>query len=116
MHELPLAKTIFSTVLKKAEECGAKAVVRVCIESGELREYVELILQKYWDYISRGSIAEGARIELISIPATVRCAQCGGVYGIEAESLADAKCPDCGHDRGELLTGRELRIRGIEIR
>lgn len=116
MHELPLAKSIFSTVIKKAEECGATAVVRVCIEAGELREYVEMILQKYWDYISRGSIAEGAKIELISIPATARCTQCGTVYGIEVDELADAKCPACGYDRGELLTGRELRIKGMEIR
>lgn len=115
MHELPIAKTIFKSVMKKAEECGAKSVVRVCIEAGELREYVEWILQKYWDYISEGSIAEGAKIELISLPATVKCGQCENVYALDIEDLEASKCPECGFDQGELLTGRELRIKGMEI-
>ncbi len=115
MHELPIAKSIYKSVVKKAEECGAVSVVRVCIEAGELREYVEAILQQYWDYIARGSVAEGARIELISIPATVKCGKCGNVYELDAERLFDSCCPACGYDRGELLTGRELRIKGIEI-
>jgi len=115
MHELPLAKSIYRSVMKKAEECGATSVVRVVIEAGELREYVELILQRYWDYVSRGSLAEGARIELITLPATVRCGACGRVYGITVEDLENSRCPDCGFDRGELLTGRELRIKGMEI-
>jgi len=115
MHELPLAKSIYRSVMKKADECGATAVVRVVIEAGELREYVELILQKYWDYVSRGSLAEGAKIELITLPATVRCGECGKVYGLNIDDLESSRCPDCGFDRGDLLTGRELRIKGMEI-
>jgi len=86
MHELPLAKSIYRSVMKKADECGATAVVRVVIEAGELREYVELILQKYWDYVSRGSLAEGAKIELITLPATVRC----GETNLKPELLVEA--------------------------
>ena len=115
MHELPLARSMYRTVMTKAQACGATAIKRVVIEAGELREYVEVILQKYWDYVSRGSIAEGAKVELISLPATVRCGKCEKVYAIDAKNLMNSKCPDCGYDRGELLTGRELRIKGIEI-
>ena len=115
MHELPITRSIFRTVIRKAEECGVKSVVRVCIEAGELREYVEVILQKYWDYISKGSLAEGAKIELISIPATARCSECETVYDLNIEDLEGSRCPKCGYDRGELITGRELRIKGMEI-
>ncbi len=115
MHELPIAKTIYRSVMKKAVECGASAVVRVVIEAGELREYVEPILQRYWDYISVGSIAAGAKIELITLPATVRCERCAEIYALDMEDLEASRCPKCGHDSGELLTGRELRIKGMEI-
>ncbi len=115
MHELPIAKTIYRSVMKKAEECGAARVLRVVIEAGELREYVEAILQKYWDYISEGSIAQGAKIELISLPATVRCGKCAEVYALDIDDLEASRCPQCGFDSGELLTGRELRIKGMEI-
>lgn len=114
MHELPIAKSIFRSVIKKAQECGASSVTRVRIEAGELREFVEPILQKYWDYISRGSLAEGAVIELITLPVTVSCGKCKTVYSPDMQDM-NACCPKCGFDRGELLTGRELKITGMEI-
>ena len=73
MHELPITKSIFKSVLAKAEEVGANRVVRVVLEVGELREFIELFVQKYWDYMSKDTICEGSRIELIHLPAAARC-------------------------------------------
>jgi hydrogenase nickel incorporation protein HypA/HybF len=115
MHELPITKSIFNSVIAHARKSGASTVERVCLEVGELREFIEEIVQKYWDYLSRGSIASRARIEIITIPSTARCAACQSVYPVDMLALEDACCPHCGHGSGELLTGRELRIRGIEI-
>lgn len=115
MHELPITKSIFRSVIKHAEQNGAKTVEKVCLEVGELREFIEEIVQKYWDYISRGSIASTARIEIITIPITAKCSECETVYDIDALALEEARCPKCHNESGELLTGRELRIRGIEI-
>ncbi len=115
MHELPITKSILKCVDQKAREAGAERVVRVVLEAGELREYIEALVQKYWDYASVGTICEGARIELISIPATARCEKCGCEYRLDTDDLINSVCPDCGCETGELLTGRELRIRGIEI-
>ncbi len=115
MHELPITKSIFASVIKHAEQNGAKTVEKVCLEVGELREFIEEIVQKYWDYISRGSIAEHARVEITTIPITARCGMCDTVYGIDVLAISESICPKCGHESGELLTGRELRIRGIEI-
>ena len=104
MHELPFTKSIYNAVMKKASEVGAKRVVMVALEVGVLR-----------DYIAKGDIAEGSTIEIETIPATVSCRDCGTIYEVDVSDIANANCPECGCPTGKLVTGRELRIVGIEI-
>lgn len=115
MHELPFAKSIFKSVISKAEANQAKAVTLTVIEVGVLRDFVPEIVQKYWNYVTKGSIAEGSVIEMREIPATVECKECQTVYEIDVQHLIASHCPKCGCQSGKMLTGRELRIIGIEI-
>jgi len=115
MHELPITKSIFKTVLRRADEAGAVSVRRVVLEIGILRDFIPPMVQKYWDYIASGSIAEGARIEIREVNASAKCGQCGAVYVIDRNNVSDARCPECGFRYGKLLSGSELRIVGIEI-
>lgn len=115
MHELPITKSIFKTVVSRAEKAGASHVNKVVLEIGILRDFVPSMVQKYWDYIAPGTIAEGAKVEIIDIDAAAQCGRCGNEYTITRERVADAKCPVCGHEGGRLIGGDELRIKGIEI-
>lgn len=115
MHELPITKSIFKSVIKKAEVAGAKSITRVVLEIGILRDFIPDLVQKYWDFISPGSIAEGSKIEIIEINAQAQCGQCGAEYTIRREDMFESKCPACGYRYGKLLSGDELKIKGIEI-
>lgn len=115
MHELPFAKSIFKMVEKTALENNAKHVFLISLEVGELRDFVPDLVQKYWEYICRGTICEGSKIVMTMIPITARCSECEAVYSIRLGHLQEAKCPDCGCDSGTLVSGRELRIMNIEI-
>ena len=115
MHELPFTMSIYKAVMKKAQEVEAKRVVMVALEVGVLRDYIPEIVQKYWDYIAKGDIAEGSVIEIDTIPATVSCKECGTIYEVDVQHIEEANCPECGCPTGKLVTGRELRIVGIEI-
>jgi len=115
MHELPITKSIFRSVVSKAESAGAVSVRRVVLEAGILRDYIPEMVQKYWDYISKGSIAEGAKIEMRELDAVAKCGNCGNEYTITRETINDAHCPACGYRYGRLLSGNELHIVGIEI-
>jgi len=115
MHELPITKSIFKSVITKAESVNARSVKRVVLEIGILRDFIPEIVQKYWDYISPGSIAEGSRIEIRELNAVAACGRCGNEYTITKDRIATAHCPVCGYDRGQLIAGSELRIVGIEI-
>lgn len=115
MHELPFAKSIFKSVLAKAEANDAQKVNLVAIEVGVLRDFVPEIVQKYWKYVTKGSIAEDSLIEMREIPATVECRDCRNIYQIDVNDLIHTHCPKCNCQTGRMLTGRELKIIGIEI-
>ncbi len=115
MHELPLVKSIYKTVINFAQKNGAQKVTRVVLEIGVVRDFIPEIVQKYWDYVSKDSMGQGSSIEIISIPATAKCGKCGTVYSIDTTNLIKSKCPKCKFDRGTLVTGNELKIKGVEI-
>jgi len=115
MHELPLTKSIFRSVVSKAESVDAKRVTRVVLEIGILRDFIPEFVQKYWDYITPGSLAEGSVIEIREVPALAACGKCGAEYIIDKENIYDSRCPECGYEYGKLLSGSELKILGIEI-
>lgn len=115
MHELPLTKSIFNSVIRKAESVNAESVTRVVLEIGVLRDFIPSMVQKYWDYIAQGSIAEGSVIDIKEVPAAAICGKCGTKYLIDRNNIAESCCPKCGYESGSLLTGSEMRIVGIEI-
>ncbi len=115
MHELPLVKSIYKTVINFAQENALTKITKVVLEIGVVRDFIPEIVQKYWDFVSKDSISEGSIIEIITIPATAKCGKCGTVYPIDTTNLISAKCPKCRFDSGNLVTGNELKIKGIEV-
>ena len=101
--------------MHKAESVGARKVNRVVLEIGVLHDFIPEFVQHYWDFISRGTIAEGSKVEIRWKNATLICGQCKTQYEVGKEEMLDPHCPSCGYEYGNTLTGNELRIVGIEI-
>lgn len=115
MHELPLIKSVHRYVMEYAEANHAKKIKSVFLQIGVLRDFVPRYISSYWDYVSKGSIAEGAKIYVEDIPISVECAHCKNVYFFGKEEVEIAKCPKCGGTQGKMLTGRELYLDHIDI-
>ena len=115
MHELPIAKSILTNVLKYAEENNANKITGITLQVGELRDFVEDVLQMYWDYIGKGTLAEGSKIKINTVPTSVLCKNCNEVLNINIHMIDKAICPECGGNNFELFTGRDLIIEEIEI-
>jgi hydrogenase nickel incorporation protein HypA/HybF len=60
---------------------------------------------------TRGTLAEGCRLEIVRVPARLRCGSCRSEH--ERELLEP--CPVCGAAGGEVLQGRELRLDTIDL-
>ncbi|ETA78965.1 hydrogenase maturation nickel metallochaperone HypA/HybF [Youngiibacter fragilis] len=115
MHELPLTHRIFAQAMKAAEENGAVRIDAVYLKVGEMRDFIEEITQKYWDHISKGTIAEGAKVRFIRVPAAAGCSSCGEIFNFDWRSKAVTICPKCGSTDAALYSGSELEVVRIAI-
>ena len=78
---------------------------------GALRAIVPEMMEQYFKFLARGTIAEGARLETESIPAEALCNDCSTTF--KAPDLVFI-CPSCGSGNVELLKGMELIVADIE--
>ncbi len=112
MHELPVTQGLLEIALRHAEQAGAQRVVQLDIIIGELASIVDDSVQFYWDIISRGTIAEGARLHFERTPGQLRCLTCGHTFTLNGE---DYTCPLCGETRVLPVGGDEFRLESIEV-
>ena len=60
MHELSLSSAIVNTVVKHAE---GRRVLVVELRVGKLRQVIPDTLEFYFEFVARGTVCEGARLE-----------------------------------------------------
>lgn len=111
MHELAVTQELLRLALAHAEEAGAEKVTELQLVVGDLASIVDDCVQFYWDIISEGTLAQGARLRFRRIPAAFRCRDCGWEYP-QPENTYD--CPQCGGS-GDIAAGLEFQLEAIEI-
>jgi hydrogenase nickel incorporation protein HypA/HybF len=112
VHELSLVASIFDVLEEKAREHGAARVTKVVLEVGRMSGAVPELLESAFDTYKKGTLAEGARLEIVLVPVKLRCPDCGGEAVRED---TDFSCAACGSRRVEIVAGRELVVEKIEL-
>jgi hydrogenase nickel incorporation protein HypA/HybF len=115
MHELPVVTTVLESVLSRARSENASRVVSVQLVIGGLHDLIPEWVQKYFAYASRGTIAEGASVNIITVPVICQCRKCGENFLFHTERELPCRCPCCAAGEFTVATGREFELRGIEI-
>ncbi|MFH1080618.1 MAG: hydrogenase maturation nickel metallochaperone HypA [Pseudomonadota bacterium] len=115
MHELAVTEGILKVVLRHAAMNGASRIVGVGLRIGELADLADEWLQRYFDYLSRDTIAAGARIRVERIPVIFRCEACGKAFPVKLSDIKDVVCPACGPGKVILVSGREFTVQQIEV-
>jgi hydrogenase nickel incorporation protein HypA/HybF len=115
MHELQVTQSILQTVLRRASEAGARRVHRIWLQVGELNDYQQEWIQRYFDLIARASIAEGAQIAVERVPASFRCRDCGWEFEAELRLIDRLRCPACSSANASMQHGKEFLIRDMEV-
>jgi hydrogenase nickel incorporation protein HypA/HybF len=116
MHELAVTKSILKLALDQAAEHGGGQVLKIHLLIGEMRNLEEDWIQRYFDYISKGTPAEGAVIKVTKSPVNFLCLDCKGQFHADLKEDKKLLCPYCGGFNYDLTSGRELTVEKLEIR
>ena len=79
---------------------------------GRLRQVVPETLEFYFEFVARGTVCEGARLEQEVVEARLRCDPCGAEWEIDAPAF---RCPDCGGSEVSIVAGNEFEVESIEV-
>ncbi|MDD5675380.1 MAG: hydrogenase maturation nickel metallochaperone HypA [Chitinivibrionales bacterium] len=114
MHEFNIGQTIVDSVLselKNIKEPNLKLITtRVVI--GKLRSIVPDYLQFAYENLSKDTLLQGSKLEVVSPPLKGTCLQCGWSGELKGSLF---ECASCGSTRGKLDGGRELYLENLEI-
>src|SRR5579859_5146003 len=109
MHELGLAQGILTVALDAAQE---EIVRRVRVRVGRRHRVVPDSLDFSFHLLAEDTVANDARLEVVDVPATLRCAACGAEAATDGSTLA---CPSCGSGRVEVTGGDEIMVDEVEL-
>lgn len=115
MHELPVVETILETCLKHAQKYNAGQVRTIFLEVGNLSDLEDKWMQHFFDYVSKGTIAQGAKLDITRIPVGLKCAACGHCYTVKTRDRIETPCPECQHGESTIVSGHEYFISNMEI-
>lgn len=108
MHELAIAENVVLTVLERTE---GHHVSLIRLQVGQLAGVVPDALTFCFEVAAAGTALEGATLEIEVLSGQAHCRTC-----LEDFALDDAilLCP-CGSADVQLLSGRELSVKSVEV-
>lgn len=115
MHELSVTESILAIALKHATMNNAEKILSIQLRVGELSDIVDEWLQKYFDYLSKDTIANGAILKIERTPVVMQCDDCAHSFQINIKEMKEIQCPECGEKRCTLTSGREYYIQDMEV-
>jgi hydrogenase nickel incorporation protein HypA/HybF len=109
MHELSLTQAVVDAV---AERLGDTRVTCVRLEIGKLSGVVVDSIRFCFDMVTEGTTLAGARLEIDEPSGDARCRDCDTAFATDDYLVL---CPSCESANVSVLSGRDLRIRSVEV-
>jgi hydrogenase nickel incorporation protein HypA/HybF len=112
MHEQSIVESLLTLALENAEKAHARKIVGINLVVGDFTGVVDDAVDFYFGFLSKGTIAAGAKIRYTHVPAQLRCRDCDLLFPLQKR---DYHCPKCDGKRVEIVGGRELYIEDMEV-
>lgn len=112
MHELALTERMLELALEAAQDHRAQRILAINISLGALCGVIPSCVEYYFRLQSRGTPAQGARLNMQTRPAVIACRGCGRESRSPRPMPA---CPLCGSEDFRLLSGQEYYVESIEV-
>jgi hydrogenase nickel incorporation protein HypA/HybF len=108
MHEMAITESIVAAV---SERIGPERVQRVVLEIGRLSGVEPDAISFCFEICAKDTTLEGALLEIRAIPGRAHCAACGA----DVELDFPVGVCGCGSLELAIVSGRELRIKEVEL-
>ena len=112
MHEFSLAINIVEIAEEQTRSAGAKKIFSIDIEVGEMSGVIYEALETAMESAKRSTLLEGAEINLIPMPGIAKCKDCG--HEFETNDYFTS-CPACNGLNNEIVQGKELKVRSLNV-
>jgi len=112
MHELAICRSIVTAAgAALAEHAPTAPVVSVGVRVGRLTGIDPECLRFCFALLVPGTSLAGAALVVEQVPVRGRCQQCAAEFIIDVPVF---RCPPCGSDAIDLLSGQEIELVGLE--
>lgn len=112
MHELTLCHSLVEIIEQEAVLQSFQRVETVRLEIGALSCVEPEALRFCFDTATQGTVADSARLEIITVPAEARCRDCDAEQSFHRWAAA---CTACGGHRIDVRGGDQMRIKELEV-
>ncbi|MGB1110500.1 MAG: hydrogenase maturation nickel metallochaperone HypA [Gammaproteobacteria bacterium] len=112
MHELAVCQGLMTQVEIVAAREKALRVLSITLQIGPLSGVEAELLRDAFPIASAGSVAEGAELNIETMPVRVRCLSCGAETDARVNRLV---CGECGDFRTQLISGEEMLLKSLEL-
>jgi hydrogenase nickel incorporation protein HypA/HybF len=114
MHELQVTQRILDIVLKHAQANNVTRVLSIQLRIGELSDLEDEWVQKYFDYLSKDSVAANAKLKIERTPVVMQCDACEHSFPVNIKEIKAFQCPECESKKCSMISGREYYIKDME--
>jgi hydrogenase nickel incorporation protein HypA/HybF len=112
MHEMAMSQSLIEIVEEEGRKRGFARVRAVRIAVGVLGHVEPEALRFCFDAAAHGTIAEKARLDIVSVAGAGFCLDCGETVALEERFGA---CPLCGRHHVQMTAGDDLRLEELEV-
>ncbi|MBN1569735.1 MAG: hydrogenase maturation nickel metallochaperone HypA [Acidobacteria bacterium] len=112
MHEQSIVESLLALALENAEKAKARKIISINLVVGDYTGIVDDAVSFYFGFLSKNTIAAGAKIHFMHVPGQMRCRDCDLIFPLQKR---DFRCPKCDGKRIEIVGGRELYIENMEV-
>lgn len=115
MHELHLMGQVVKAVEQalRGIETGKPSIVRLRVSAlSHLLSHDLSSLQSAFEMASLGTTAEGATLDIVTVPVAAFCRRCGVTSDV---NLADAVCDVCGSRDVDFATVPEVVVHEVVV-
>lgn len=118
MHEYGIMASLLERAEDEARTRGATSVERIRVDLGQLAGMTREALETAFQALSRREPFQGARLEIIEVPARVRCEACDPPTASRAfppsSDAALPLCPECGAFF-TVLQGADVSLTAVDL-